>query len=179
MKNSLNIALLGALALALLLVAQPAAAGGDGEGCATEDGALAALAATMPVASELNEARAGKPTQNIVNGPCSWCNSNSSCSTPCIDENGNDDICSNHACDPCREALVEISRTLIGRKAKTVFWGRCEYKWHYNVSYRSVNSPSCQIYTYCETETESQWENPLNLYCCDHHPGGACFGQTC
>ena len=179
MKLSLSITLFTALALAVLLMPQPAAAA-DGKTLCSSDAVFSAVAETMPVAAELTGVLVGGPTDNIQNGPCSWCNSNSSCSTSCIDANGNQDICSNHACDPCREALVEIGRTLIGQSAKTVFWGRCEYKWHYNVSYRSVNSPSCPVYTYCETETESHWEDPVELFCCDHIPGGGgCFGSTC
>lgn len=119
------------------------------------------------------------PLQKIQNGPCAFCNSNSNCSTECIDDNGNQSDCGDYGvCDPCREALVEIGRVQIGRKAKEVFWGFCEFKWYYTVSYRSVNSPSCQVYTQCEVDTETHTFWPENLYCCDQIPGG-CFGVRC
>lgn len=120
-----------------------------------------------------------RPLQKIENGPCAFCTSNSNCSTECIDDNGNQSDCGDYGvCDPCREALVEIGRVQIGRKAKEVFWGFCEFKFYDTVSYRSVNSPNCQVYTQCEVNTETHTFWPENLYCCDQIPGG-CFGDRC
>lgn len=120
-----------------------------------------------------------QPENKIENGPCSWCNENSGCSTACIDDNENQSSCGDYGvCDACREALVEIDRQLVAQEAGTVFWGVCEFKWYYDVTYRSVNSPSCQTYHFCETDTETHTYNPLDLWCCDKIPGG-CFGTPC
>lgn len=134
-------------------------------------------AETLELPAELDT----PPTVNTIqNGPCSWCTENSGCSTECIDDNGNQSNCGDYGvCDACREALVEIGRVLIGQKAKETFWGICEFKWHYNVTYQSVNSSSCQTYTRCETETETHNYLPdVDVYCCDLLSGG-CFGQIC
>jgi hypothetical protein len=120
-----------------------------------------------------------RPENRIENGPCSWCNQNSSCSTACIDDNNNQSDCGDYGvCDACREALVEIDRQLVAQKANTTFWGFCEFKWYYDVTYQSQNLSSCQTYHVCEKETETHSFNPLDLWCCEKIPGG-CFGSPC
>jgi hypothetical protein len=120
-----------------------------------------------------------RPENKIQNGPCSWCNQNSGCSTACIDDNDNQSSCGDYGvCDACREGLVEIDRQLVAQKAKTVFWGVCEFKWYYDVTYQSQNLSTCQPYHFCETDTENHTFNPYDLWCCDEIPGG-CFGSPC
>jgi hypothetical protein len=111
----------------------------------------------------------------IENGPCSWCNSNSSCSTPCIDDNGNQSDCGDYGvCDPCREGIVEIGRVNIGSTAARKWLIQCEYTLYWQVTKQSVNA-GCQPFTVCETTTETH--TPIGVPCCAFVPG--CFGTTC
>ncbi|MEM9594048.1 MAG: hypothetical protein AAGD06_07285 [Acidobacteriota bacterium] len=122
---------------------------------------------------------AGGVQSRIQNGPCSFCTSNSSCSTQCIDDNNQQSTCGDYgACDPCREALVEIGRTTVAQRATDPFFFTCEFKWWYQVTYRSLNSTSCQTYTFCERETTTSHSTGYTEDCCQYIAGG-CFGATC
>ena len=170
MKISCSIKFLAVAALVFLLLPQSAAAADKGEKGLPDPDLMFCNAPREPLVEQ--------PLEKSVGGPCSWCTANSSCSYEC-DDNGNPSTCGDYGvCDFCREALVEIGRNHIGRKAKTVFWGVCEFKWYYWVTYRSQNSSSCPTYTYCEVDTETHTYNPAGLYCCDKIPGG-CFGVRC
>lgn len=177
MKRSHPLYLLALAALALLLLPQVAVADDlpnmTPVRCA-EDGMVPAGLQGGQILGDLEP----EPEQKIQNGPCSFCTENSSCSTEC-DDNGTPSTCGDYGvCDACREALVEIHRELIGQDAEETFWGICEYQWHYEVTYQSVNSSSCPTYTYCEMErdTENTWD--VDVWCCDTMSGG-CWGETC
>ena len=158
MKISFSLKLLTAAALALLLMPPAVAASGGPDSTSTQP--------FTPV----------EPPSNIYNGPCSWCNSNSACSSPCIEDDGSDSTCGDYGvCNWCGTAIVEIGRDWIGQRAKEKFWGVCEFKRYYNVTYKSLNA-GCQPFTQCEVETTTRlyW---IDVYCCDKY--GGCFGQTC
>jgi hypothetical protein len=111
----------------------------------------------------------------IENGPCSWCNSNSNCSTPCIDDNGNQSDCGDYGvCDPCREAIVEVDRQFLGNRASRSLFD-CVFRTSYLVTRQSLNA-GCPLITTCEIDVESHYVHPW-ISCCDIAPG--CIGVMC
>ena len=174
MKLSLSIQFLVAAVFAFLLLAPSAVASG---GPFVEPAQL--WCGDAPKASELTTllpAKATKPgpPDKIIGGPCSWCNSNSSCSTVC-DDNGEQSTCGEYGvCDWCGTAIVEIGREWVALSA-TRKWGIiCEFKSYFLVTYKSQNA-GCQPFTVCERETQS--EPVCCLPCCAVAPG--CFGTPC
>lgn len=180
MKTSIFLA---AAVLALLFLSQPAAASGEFAEAPQLTRALAACPVGTPGVTPLAAVAEGSSLgvgqtddpANIINGPCSWCTPSSNCSTACIDDNGNDSDCGEYGvCDPCKEAIVEIDREIIGLTATRKWVTLCEYKSHYLVTYKSLNA-GCSPFTVCETETETH--TVCCLPCCAVAPG--CFGQSC
>lgn len=198
MKNSLSSTLLlTAAVLTLLLIPQPSAAE-DSAGATVGDieylsfdevkgrGCDAAAEKVEPMFTPLNptllegkQPASKEPPSKIQNGPCSFCNSNSNCSTACIDDNGNQSDCGDYGvCDPCKEALVEIGRVVVAQRATDPFYFTCEFKTWSQVTYRSANSPSCWTITQCERDTTTSHSTGYTEDCCTYMPGG-CFGVTC
>lgn len=170
MKTSLGITFLAAAAL--LLMPQPSAASDDPGDMVCQLLPAGATFLDDPTEGSALEGTTIDVTSKIRNGPCSWCNSNSSCTRECIDDDGSQSDCGDYGvCNWCGTAIVEIGREHIGHSATRKWVTQCEYKEFFDVTYKSQNY-GCTAFTVCEQETHT--EGPIPVPCCAIVPG--CFG---
>lgn len=183
MKPTLRFTFLVA-ALVLLLVPQlAAAAGGPDKAADRSDGqaeckplpeGVGLLADPVDGLAE----HKGGITPKIIGGPCSWCTSNSNCSQEC-DDNGTPSTCGDYGlCDPCREAIVEIGRQIVGISTRHYILpyavDYCEEVTHYWVTWKSQNA-GCSSFTTCEKDTTG-YAVIIFGTCCEAF---GCFGLNC